>query len=410
MTPLSTCLGFTLKCAAGAAVLAAGMMTMDANAVAWAQEAPQAEAEEGGDDAVVWGLTYKGDITSVVSGGTSESGRYLDNIEITGEASLEKLFGWTGARVFGHLLSNSGAAPNDIAGTLQGIDNIEVARPRAKIYQLWMEQEFADGRASVLGGLYDLNSEFYQTEAAGLLIAPAFGIGSELAATGPNGPSIFPSTALALRARWDVAEGQRIQGAILNAEAGVLGDPDGVDLSFDNGALVIGEWVQSGDMQVRIGAWSYTDKQDDIRDTDLLGAPLLRRAHGVYASLEGELGAFGDSTVSGFLRAGTSEGHTTPYAGGWQAGLLMTSVFATRPDSTFSIGVNQGLINARQRANDRDLGGNPSNGESAVEITYADKIGENLTLQPDLQFIHNPGADASRDAVVVAMLRATVEY
>ena len=80
------------------------------------------------------------------------------------------------------------------------------------------------------------------------------------------------------------------------------------------------------------------------------------------------------------------------------------------PASTFSIGVNQGLINSRQRANDRDLGGNPSNGESAVEITYADKIGEHLTLQPDLQFIHNPGADQSRDAVVVATLRATVEY
>lgn len=407
MFPVNSCLSFTLKCAAGAAVFAAGMMAVDANSAAWAQEAP---ADAGSDEAAVWGITYKGDITSVVSGGTSESGRYLDNLEITGEVSLEKMFGWTGATLFGHLLSNSGAAPNDVAGTLQGIDNIEVSRPRAKLYQLWLEQEFADGRASVLGGLYDLNSEFYQTESAGLLLAPAFGIGSELAATGPNGPSIFPSTALALRARWDVTDGQRIQGAILNANAGVLGDPDGVDLSFDNGALLIGEWVQSGDVQMRVGAWSYTDEQDDIRDIDSFGAPLLRRAHGVYASVEGQLVAFGDSTVSGFVRAGTSEGHTTPYAGGWQAGLLVSSVFASRPDSTFSIGVNQGLINSRQRANDRDLGGNPSNGESAVEITYADKIGEHLTLQPDLQFIHNPGADQSRDAVVVATLRATVEY
>ncbi len=410
MVPLNSCLSFTLKCAAGAVVVAAAMIAFDASGPSWAQEAPEASAAAGGDEAVVWGLTYKGDVTSVVSGGSSEAGRYLDNLEITGEASLEKLFGWTGASVFAHLLSNAGAAPNDIAGTLQGIDNIEVARPRAKVYELWLEQAFADGRASLLGGLYDLNSEFYQTEAAGLLIAPAFGIGSELAATGPNGPSIFPSTALALRARWDVADGQRIQGAVLNAEAGVLGDPDGVDLSFDNGALVIGEWVQTGDMQVRIGAWSYTEKQDDIRDSDSFGAPLLRRAHGVYASLEGQIAAFGDSTVSGFVRAGTSEGHTTPYSGGWQAGLLVSSVFASRPDSLFSIGVNQGLINSRQRANDRDLGGNPANGESALEITYADKIGENLTLQPDLQLIHNPGADETRDAVVVATLRATVEY
>jgi porin len=402
---LHPCLGFTLKCAAGAVLFTCGLLAVT-DASAWAQGAPEPVAE----DAVVWGLTYKADVAGVVSGGTSKAGRFLDNIEITMEASLDDLIGWSGAKVYGHLLSNSGGVPNDIAGTLQGVNNIEVGRPRSKLYQLWLEQEFIDGRASLLGGLYDLNSEFYQTDAAGLLIAPAFGIGSELAATGPNGPSIFPSTALAVRARWDVAEGQRIQGAVLNANAGVLGDPGGVDMSFDEGALLIGEWVHSGDMQVRIGAWRYTDKQDDIRDVDTLGAPLRRWAQGFYASVEGPIGAFGDSTLTGFVRAGAADGQTTSYVGGWQAGVLASPVFASRPDSAFSVGLNQGLINSRQRENARDLGETPANGESAIEITYADKIGENLTLQPDLQFIHNPGADKERDAVVVATLRATLEY
>ena len=406
MFAVNSCAMFTLKCAAGGMALACAMFAADARAQAWAQEAPETPA----DEAVVWGLTYKADVSGVVSGVGTKAGRFLDNLELTAEVSLDKLTGWSGATLYGHLLSNTGGVPNDLAGTLQGIDNIEVARPRAKLYQLWLDQEFADGRASVLAGLYDLNSEFYQTETAGLLIAPAFGIGSELAATGPNGPSIFPSTALAMRVRWDVAEGQRIQGAVLNASAGVLGDPGGVDLSFDNGALLIGEWVHAGDMQIRIGAWRYTDTQEDIRDTDGLGAPVMRHAQGFYASLEGPLGAFGDSSVSGFLRAGAADGQTSPYLGGWQAGLLASPVFASRPDSSFSLGINQGLINSRQRANDRDLGGDPARGESAIEITYADKIGENLTLQPDLQLIHNPGADQGRDAVVVATLRATLEY
>lgn len=402
-------MGFVLKCAAGGVVMTYGLLAATGFSPAFAQEPVEAAAANS-DEAVDWSLTYKGDVAGVLSGGTSKSGRYLDNIEITGEASLEKLFGWSGATLYGHLLSNSGAVPNDIAGTLQGIDNIEVSRPRAKLYQLWLEQELADGQASVLAGLYDLNSEFYQTETAGLLIAPAFGIGSELAATGPNGPSIFPSTALAVRGRWDIAEGQRFQAAVLNASAGVVGDPGGVDTSFDDGALLIGEWVHSGALQLRVGAWTYTDRQDDIRDVDGLGSPLQRQAHGVYASVEGQIAALGDSALSGFVRAGTSEGHTTPYAGGWQAGLLASPVFGSRPNSAFSIGINQGLINSRQRANDRDAGGDPSNGESALEITYADKIGDHLTLQPDLQFVHDPGADKSRDTVVVATLRATLEY
>jgi porin len=374
---------------------------------------PTAHADEdkaAADPAVVWGFVYKADVSGAVSGGRSRAGRFLDNIEATAEVSLEKLYGWTGAKVFGHVLSNSGGAPNEIAETLQGVDNIEVSRPRAKIYELWFEQEFAGGKGSVLTGLYDLNSEFYQTEAAGLLIAPAFGIGSELAATGPNGPSIFPSTALALRGRWDVAEGQRFQGAILNASAGVIGDPDGVDLSFEDGALLIAEWAHSGDIQARVGAWGYTDEQDDIRDITALGAPVSRRAHGLYASVEGTVWKNDTRSVAGFVRAGAADGDTTPYAGGWQAGLLASPALPGRPDSAFSVGVNQGLINGKEKANRRDASLIPADAESALEITYADKIGDKLTLQPDLQFVHNPGADGDRDSVVVATMRVQVEF
>ncbi|HVY89224.1 MAG TPA: carbohydrate porin [Hyphomonadaceae bacterium] len=379
------------------------LATALAAAPAWAQDEEKKEP-------ITWAFTYKADISTVVAGGTSKSGRYLDDVELTGEFSLEDLIGWSGATLYGHLLSNSGAAPNGVADTLQGIDNIEVARPRAKLYQLWLEQELADGRASVLAGLYDLNSEFYQTETAGLLIAPAFGIGSELAATGPNGPSIFPSTSLAVRGRFDIAPGQRIQGAVLNANAGVLGDPNGVDWSFDNGALLIGEWVASGDATMRVGAWRYTDTQDDIRDVDAFGAPVQRQAEGVYASLEGPIWAGGGRKVAGFVRAGAADGHTTPFLGGWQAGVLVSQVFAGRPDSQFSIGVNQGLVNARQRANARDAGETPTNGESALEITYADTVLEHVTLQPDLQIIHAPNADSDRDTDVIATLRLAVAY
>lgn len=372
-------------------------------------QANPAWAEDEGK-AFDWSFLYKADISGALSGGVSKAGRFLDNIDLVGDASLEKLWGWNGARVHGHVLSNSGGAPNDVAGTLQGVDNIEVARPRAKLYELWLEQDFAGGRGSVLTGLYDLNSEFYQTEAAGLLIAPAFGIGSELAATGPNGPSIFPSTALAMRARWNISEGQRIQGAVLNASAGVVGDPGGVDLSFDDGALMIAEWARTGDMQVRLGAWRYTNSQDDIRELDPLGVPRQRTAQGLYASVEGPLWKAGERSVSGFVRAGAADGHTTSYQGGWQAGLLASPVFTGRPDSAFSVGVNQGLTNSGERANARDAGLNPASAESAIELTYADKLGDKLTLQPDLQLVHNPGADADRETAVIATLRLQVEF
>lgn len=357
-------------------------------------------------DAVAFGFVYKGDVAGVVSGGRAQAGRYLDNIELTADVSLERLLGWGGAQLYAHALSNSGGAPNDIAETLQGVDNIEVERPRAKLYQLWIAQEFAGGRGSVLVGLYDLNSEFYVTETAGDLIAPAFGIGSELAATGPNGPSIFPSTALSLRLRWSLGAHQQIQIAAVNAHAGVLGDPSGVDTEFDDGALLIGEWSYAGAATLRVGYWRYSEEQDDVRDTDGLGAPVQRTAHGGYVSLEGPL--MGDA-VHGFVRIGLADGHTTDFAGGWQAGVRVGPVFAARPDSVLAIGANQGVVSSGFRENQRDVGVDPARAESAIELTYSDRIHPYVTLQPDLQLIHNPGADRNRDDVVVATLRVIVE-
>lgn len=363
-----------------------------------------AHAEEA--DAIDWGFVYKGDVAGVVSGARSRAGRYLDNVELSADISLERLVGWNGAQIYAHGLSNSGGAPNDLAETLQGVDNIEVERPRAKLYQLWFAQEFAAGRGSVLAGLYDLNSEFYVTETAGDLIAPAFGIGSELAATGPNGPSIFPSTALSLRVRWALSETQQVQFAIVNASAGVLGDPDGIDTEFDHGALLIGEWSHATNATLRFGYWRYSDDQDDTRDLDGLGAPLQRTAQGVYASVEGPLVG---ERVHGFVRVGVSDGDTTDFVGGWQAGVRVAPAFASRPDSVLAFGANQGLVSSNFRANARDAGDDPANAESAIELTYSDRIAANVTLQPDLQWIRDPGADRARDDVVVAALRVIVE-
>src|SRR6185436_3608487 len=101
---------------------------------------------------------YTADATGVVQGVKPRAGRYLDNIDVTADLDLDKAVGWSGATLHAYVLNNSGGAPNDIAGTLQGVDNIEVTTPRLRLFELWLEQ--AIGKASVRAGLYNLNSEF----------------------------------------------------------------------------------------------------------------------------------------------------------------------------------------------------------------------------------------------------------
>lgn len=351
---------------------------------------------------------YTADVTGVISGGAARSGRYLDNFQIAVEGDLSRLAGWRGATLHVSVLSNAGGEPNAVAGTLQGVDNIEVGRPGVRLFEFWIEQNFADDRGSLLAGLYDVNSEFYATEASGLLISPPFGIGSELAATGPNGPSIFPSTALAARLRLDDPEGRYVQAAVINAHAGALGDPGGVKTDFDHGVLLIGEAGWGGPVRVAVGAWRYDRRQEDIRALDPSGDPALSRAQGAYVLAEADLHQAADGRrTRGFVRAGLSDGDTTDFHGGWQGGLLVEPAFAARPNSAFSIGVHQGALSAKARNNLHDGGVDPARREEGLEITYSDTLGR-LTLQPDLQIIRGAGGDRDAKTVVVAAMRLIV--
>lgn len=368
-----------------------------------------AQAAEADGGAWSHEIVYKADVMGPVSGAPARAGRFLDNLDVKADLDLAQSVGWEGAQAHLHILNNSGGRPNDLAGTLQGVDNIEVGRARTRLYELWLEQGFADGHATVRAGLYDLNSEFYATEASGLLMAPPFGVGSELAATGPNGPSIFPSTTLAVRLHVEKGPAYA-QAAVLNAHAGTLGDPGGLKMGLDHGALVIAEAGVNSPTRLAVGAWRYTARQDDIRDLNPAGEPVQRVAQGGYVLAEH---AFTPEdrearVVRGFLRAGVADGDTTSFRGGWQAGLLVEKVFASRPDSAFSVGFEQGYLSAKARANAADGGLDPARAESSLEITYSDRLTKRITVQPDLQFFHNAGGDRGSSDLVVAGVRLTL--
>ena len=113
--------------------------------------------------------------------------------------------------------------------------------------------------------------------------------------------------------------------------------------------------------------------------------------------------------VTAFFRAGVSDGDTSPFKGGWQAGILVERVFAGRPDSAFSVGAQQGYLSSKMRANMAAGGIDASRAETGFEVTYSDRLNDRVTLQPDLQVILDPGGESGADPVLVLGLRLTVD-
>ena len=347
---------------------------------------------------------YTADLVGIVDGGLEEGVRATDNLEVAVDADLSELAGWKGARARIHLLSNRSGRPNELAGTIQGINNIEVDEDRSKLYQLWIEQSFAEERVRLLLGLADLNAEFYQNEAASLLIGPAFGIGSELAATGPNGPSIFPSTALTARLRVAVGKDGYVQAATVNAKAGVLGDPDGIDVRMKDGLLLIGEagWTRTG--KLAAGFWRYTKRQPRFLLSEGEHDRRGEIAQGGYILVEQPISIGRAEPLHLFARVGFSDGETTPFRGGWQIGGLWPAPIAGRPDGQFAFGINRGLLTSDYHLLVSE--GSATGGEDEVgfELTYSDLVAPFMTLQPDIQYIRRPGGDPrTKDALVLSL-------
>lgn len=364
-----------------------------------------AQSDEAPSSPFQIGITYKSDLMGVDAGRGARDVTYLDNVDLTVGADLERAVGWHGATAFVDLLNNLGGRPNDTAGTLQGVNNIEVGKPNLKLFQAWIQQSFADGRLSVLAGRYDINSEFYCSEAAGQFIAPAFGMGSELASTGPNGPSTFPNTELAVRVRY-AGHDNYAQVAVVRAPQGTV-DPDGRRTT-----LFIAEAGHRGMTAVSVGAWAYSRRQPEIVPPGVSTGTGLAVSRGAYVLVEQDLAGTPDRPGywRAFVRAGVSDGDTTPFGGGMQLGLAGTGILKSRPDSALSIGYAMaGLSDRYRRANPV---GAPAlvSSENVLELTYSDRLLPFLTLQPDIQYVSRPSGLREADAVVVLGLRAIIHW
>jgi porin len=376
---------------------------------------PRAQAQvesvqgESGSKQVDFSAEYVADTLSLLGEGSQEDLFFLDNLSLSLSADLSKYEQLEGVAASLQLILNSGDAPNDVAGTLQGINNIEVVDQQLRLYELWLEKAWSGQSLRV--GVYDLNSEFYVTESSGLLLAPAFGIGSELAATGPSGPSIFPLTSLAGRYKKEWQGDGYFQVAIVNAATGIFEQEGRSPLQFEDGVLAIAEAGFGGDVAWAAGVWRYSEQQDRIAVPVANPSDVKAISQGAYALIDLPVGFIelpGDLRF--FARGGISDGDTTPFDGGWQTGVFLEDFLKSRPDGVFSFGINQGHLSKAYREAERIAGNVLDREELQFEITYEDKIFPFLTIQPDLLLTTEPAGESSRDALWAATLRLKLAY
>lgn len=365
-------------------------------AAAGAFAAAPAYAEES-KRGFTFGVSYTGDMFANLDGGKETGARAFGLLELTAESG-DNLFGISGANAFANVQYVHGKSlSDDLVGDAQVISNIE-APDAVRLFEAWMSIPIAED-GYVKAGLIDLNSEFDVQDVGALFLNSSHGIGPDISQTGLNGPSIFPNTSTAVMASFG-QDGWTIRLGAFNA---VSGDPDNpgqtvIRLPGDTGLLLVGEAELrlSENAEVQFGAWSYTSKFDAIDDPEE-----EKGSSGAYALVQGQLASVQGQPLDAWLRMGVASTAANPI------GTYVGGGFAVGPEERrFGLAVSHARLGDTAR---RVAGpGGSERAETNIELTYAHVINDRLTIQPDVQYVINPGFDPELRNALVAGVRLQV--
>lgn len=393
----------------------------------------------GGYTVEVWGNT---------SGGLKTGTVYTGLLDFGAEVDLEKAIGWQGASVSTTWLWLSGRdASEDLAGNFLTISNI-AGFNTLRMFELWFQQELFDDKLSIRFGQLSADSEFLISDYSGLFINGTFGWPAfaymNIPEGGPGYPMGTPGARLALNmVDWFTFQTAVFQGNVFAQDVNRHGFRWSLDAQTGYTFLNEGQfrWNHREEErglpgQLKPGVWFQTGQ-----NADALSETTSSGNAGFYAVLDqmlyrepGEadgLSKDGKSVVDGkggknfkgpvtfeksdqglgfFGRIAFTSADRNFINFYFDAGLSYKGLIPTRDNDTVGIGFGFAQLSNGARNGLRDEGANPAGAEMVIEFTYQAEITPWLIVQPDIQYIINPGGAGDLNNALVIGGRAAITF
>ncbi len=275
---------------------------------------------------------------SVIAGGVTRGAKVLTKTSVSAayDGAADDRPGWSAQASLQY--SKGGHITADNVGDIQGVDSIESFNA-LRLYELWIAKQWRDGKVGVKFGFTDLNVDFDTQQVAAHFLNSSNGVGPEFSHSGLNGPSIYPTTTLALTGFVKPTENLTLRAGLFN---GLAGSPDhpgafALRISAHEGALLVvqAEHASANGLRAELGGWTYTANFDALHQTDPSGNPIrTARMRGAYGLIEGQIvsAASGGHALSGWLRVGMGDPVVARISGYAGFGLVTTGLFKEREE------------------------------------------------------------------------------
>jgi porin len=371
-----------------------------------------------------------------VTGGIKQGATYDGLLQAALQLDTQRAFGYYGGtfNVSALQIHGSNLSANNL-DSLQTASGIEADRA-TRLWELWYQQQLiSEDKLDVKIGQQSLDQEFIVNQNSLMFVNTMFGWPMLPSADLPGGGPAYPLSALGVRLRARPNNSFTVLAGVFNGSPDARnagGDPQLLDhagtvFPLDGGVLAIGEVQYTSPA---LGGIVYADKPEPLARTiklgmwydsenfadqalDTNGVPLvsplsngLPRQHqgnySAYATIDQLLAQDAKDpfkTVSAFARVmGSPLGAENLIAFSADAGVVIREPVRHRRDDTLGFGM--GYTHVGSGASDSDQYAaqfvNPltpvRSSETFVEATYQYTVYPWLQLQPDLQFVMNPGA------------------
>lgn len=315
---------------------------------------------------------------------------------------LRRGLGLEGATLYGDLQWIAGDDGAADVGDLQGTSNIDHPEDRFQLGEVWFEQRFDAQHLRLKLGKVDANTEFAMVESGVDFLNASAGISPSVhpLPTYPDaafGANLFVEDLRGFSLGLGLYDGAWQAGYRTGSRgpSTVFGEPSDLfsiaelDYAWEEARVGIGAWHHSGDFERWAGG-------------------VRKGAEGYFALAEGRLtrevpsDRDDDQGLRAWTLLGLDDEEVSPvdvHAGG---GLLWTGLVPGRDADLLGLGVHCAWLS------DEPGAGFSAAREVAYEAFYAFELLPGLRLQPDLQYVVDPGGAGLGDAFVATLRLALV--
>jgi porin len=347
---------------------------------------------------------------SNLRGGFERGTRYEGFARFGLDLDLMPLLEWEGGRIYADWLSYHGGQPStELVGAFDTtfLSNHE-AETSFRFYNLYLEQQWLDGRLRVKGGQLAADDDFFVSEYAGSLLNATFGFlgmgrGRQI---GPFYPLAAPGVYAAVSpgAGWFAHAGAYVADVGEDAF-----DNRGFDWDFSNGGFYLGEFGIERGLFGREGRYSLGAVGTTASLTDFSAMSEVGGKAAIYGVIDQALWTPASRpNLGGFLRfqylLSEDSGVVHWYVDG---GLELRRPWTWRPDDALTVGFAYLCFGGEYVAAEQSAGADVSDYQASFELVYRAQLAPWLSVQPDIQYFIDP--HYSRRNAFALGLRVVVE-